>query len=141
MCVFAALDVSQELTAVCVVDGAGAVIAEGKVETCPDAIAAWLGRWTTTLLTVGMETGPLAVWLWNALAAKGLPIICLDARHASAALKMMPNKTDRHDARGLAQIVRTGWFKEVRINVDSHSKCDTGYVRSRHGNEIQPPQP
>jgi transposase len=115
MSVFAALDVSQEQTAICMVDGAGAVIAEGKVETCPDAIAAWLGRWTTALRTVGMETGPLAVWLWNALAAKGLPIVCLDARHASAALKMMPNKTDRHDARGLAQIVRTGWFKEVRI--------------------------
>jgi transposase len=62
-----------------------------------------------------METGPLAIWLWNALAAKGLPIVVLDARHASAALKMMPNKTDRHDARGLAQIVRTGWYKEVRI--------------------------
>jgi transposase len=62
-----------------------------------------------------METGPLAVWLRNALSAKGLPIVCLDARHAHGVLKMMPNKTDRHDARGLAQIVRTGWFKEVRI--------------------------
>ena len=61
-----------------------------------------------------METGQLAVWLWNALSAKRLPIVCLDARHANAALKMMPNKTDRHDARGLAQIVRTGWFKTVR---------------------------
>ena len=62
-----------------------------------------------------METGPLAVWLWNELTKRGLPIVCLDARHASAALSMMPNKTDRHDAAGLAQIVRTGWFKEVRI--------------------------
>jgi transposase len=62
-----------------------------------------------------METGPLAVWLWNALTARGLPIVCMDARHASGVLKMMPNKTDRHDARGLAQIVRTSWFKAVRI--------------------------
>jgi transposase len=115
MSIFAALDVSQEQTAVCVVDGGGSIVAEGKVPTCPDAIAAWLGRWTGSLEKVGMETGPLAVWLWNALSAKGLPIVCLDARHANAALKMMPNKTDRHDARGLAQIVRTGWFKEVRI--------------------------
>ena len=113
MGVYAALDVSQELTAICVVDDAGALLAEGKVDTCPDAVAAWLGRWT--LEKVGMETGPMAVWLWNALTARGLPIVCLDARHASAVLKMMPNKTDRHDARGLAQIVRTGWFKEVRI--------------------------
>ncbi len=62
-----------------------------------------------------METGPLAVWLWNELRTRGLSIVCLDARHASAALAMMPNKTDRHDAAGLAQIVRTGWYKEVRI--------------------------
>ena len=115
MGVYAALDVSQELTAICVIDDGGALLAEGKVATCPDAIATWLGRWTEVLEKVGMETGPLAVWLWNALTAKGLPVVCLDARHASAALKMMPNKTDRHDARGLAQIVRTGWFKTVRI--------------------------
>lgn len=62
-----------------------------------------------------METGPLAVWLWNALTERQVPIICMDARHASGVLKMMPNKTDRHDARGLAQIVRTGWFKAVQI--------------------------
>ena len=62
-----------------------------------------------------METGPLAVWLWNALIAREVPIVCLDARHANGVLKMMPNKTDRHDARGLAQIVRTGWFKAVQI--------------------------
>lgn len=115
MGVYAALDVSQELTAICVIDDGGALLAEGKVATCPDAIATWLGRWTGVLEKVGMETGPLAVWLWNALTAKGLPVVCLDARHAGAALKMMPNKTDRHDARGLAQIVRTGWFKAVRI--------------------------
>lgn len=115
MGVFTALDVSQETTAICVVDAGGAILTEGKVATCAEAISAWLGRWSGELEKVGMETGPLTVWLWNALAAKGLPIVVLDARHASAALKMMPNKTDRHDARGLAQIVRTGWYKEVRI--------------------------
>lgn len=115
MGVFAALDVSQEKTAVCVIDDKGAILAEGKIVTCPDGIADWLGRWADRLEKIGMETGPLAVWLWNALAAKGLPIVVLDARHANAALKMMPNKTDRHDAIGLAQIVRTGWYKEVRI--------------------------
>lgn len=62
-----------------------------------------------------METGPLAVWLWNSLAARNVPIICLDARHANGVLNMMPNKTDRHDARCLAQIVRTGWCKAVQI--------------------------
>src|SRR5690349_24918096 len=57
----------------------------------------------------------MAVWLWNELHDRGLPIICIDARHANAALKVRPNKTDRNDAAGLAQVVRTGWFKQVRI--------------------------
>lgn len=112
---YAALDVSMEQTAICVVDETGKKIVEGKVASCPEVIATWLAEKAGGLTRVGMETGPLAVWFWNELATRGLPIVCIDARHASAALKMMPNKTDRHDAAGLAQIVRTGWYKEVRI--------------------------
>lgn len=112
---FAALDVSQKETAICLVDQGGTILAETKVSTCPEAIADWLAERCDDLERVGMETGPLAVWLWNALAARQVPIVCLDARHANGVLKMMPNKTDRHDARGLAQIVRTGWFKAVQI--------------------------
>lgn len=115
MSVFVALDVSQEQTAICVVASDGAIVAEAKVVTCPDAIASWLSPWKDDIDKIGMETGPLAVWLWNALTVRELPVVCLDARHANGVLKMMPNKTDRHDARGLAQIVRTGWFKAVRI--------------------------
>jgi transposase len=115
MRVFVALDVSQEQTAVCVVSADGAIVAEAKVATCPNAITLWLEPWRQSIEKIGMETGPLAVWLWNALTARELPVVCLDARHANGVLKMMPNKTDRHDARGLAQIVRTGWFKAVRI--------------------------
>jgi len=91
------------------------VISEAKLPTCPDAIAAWLGKKAINLARVGLETGPMAVWLWNELHARALPVICLDARHAHAALKVRPNKTDRNDAAGLAQIVRTGWFKQVQI--------------------------
>ena len=83
MGVYAALDVSQEETAICVVGQDGALMAAAKVPTCPDAIADWLARWSEGLERVGMETGPLAVWLWNALTAGGLPIVCLDARHAN----------------------------------------------------------
>lgn len=115
MGMFAALDVSQDQTAICLVSEDGAILAEAKVPTCPDAIAGWLKERSDCLDRVGMETGPLAVWLWNALTARQVPILCLDARHANGVLKMMPNKTDRHDARGLAQIVRTGWFKAVQI--------------------------
>ena len=115
MSCFAALDVSQETTAICVVDEVGQVLAEKKVATCPDAISGYLSKTAPCLVRVGLETGPLAVWLWNELAARQLPILCIDARHANAALKMRPVKTDRNDAAGLAQIMRTGWFKEVRI--------------------------
>jgi len=112
---YAALDVSLEATAVCVIDEDGRILIEKKIPTCPDAIASWLTKTVPDLVRVGMETGPLAVWLWNELHDKGLPIVCMDARHANAALKVRPNKTDRNDAAGLAQIVRTGWFKQVRI--------------------------
>jgi transposase len=89
------------------------------VATCPETIAQWLAKNAAGLVRVGMETGPLAVWLWNELHAKGVPVVCIDARHANAALKMRANKTDRNDAAGLAQIVRTGWFKQVRIKTRS----------------------
>ena len=112
---YAALDVSQETTAICVVDENGRIVAEKTVATCPDTIATWLLKHTNKLARVGLETGPLAVWLWNELREHDLPVICLDARHAHAALKMRSNKTDRNDAAGLAQIVRTGWFKQVQI--------------------------
>src|ERR671913_155063 len=112
---YAGLDVSLETTAICILDEAGRIVAERKVPTCPEAIATWLGKHASSLERAGMETGPLAVWLWNELHDRGLPILCIDARHANAALKMRPNKTDRNDAAGLAQIVRAGWFKQVRI--------------------------
>ena len=118
---FAALDVSQEETAICVVRQDGTHVAEAKVPSCPDAIADWLTERTEGLERVGMETGPLAAWLWNALTERQVPIICMDARHASGVLKMMPNETDRHDARGLAQIVRTGRFNAAQIKShDAH---------------------
>ena len=112
---YAGLDVSLETTAICILDEAGQIVAERKVPTCPEAIATWLGKHASALERAGMETGPLAVWLWNELHDRGLPIICIDARYAAAALKMRPNKADRNDAAGLAQIVRAGWFKQVRI--------------------------
>ena len=115
MAQYAALDVSQETTAICLVDESGKVRRQAKVATCPETISRWFAENATGLVRIGMETGPLAVWLWNELDAKGLPVVCMDARHANAALKMRPNKTDRNDAAALAQIVRTGWFKHVRI--------------------------
>jgi transposase len=84
---YAALDVSLETTAICVVDERGRMIREKKVATCPDAIALILCEGSHELARVGLETGPLAMWLWNELRDRGLPVVCLDARHAHAALK------------------------------------------------------
>ena len=84
---YAALDVSQEMTCVCLVDETGHVISEAKLPTCPDAITAWLGKKAVGLTRVGLETGPMAVWLWNELHARALPVVCLDARHATPLLR------------------------------------------------------
>lgn len=110
---YAGLDVSQQTTSICIVDDEGKIVAERKVASCPDAIAEALEPFAIT--RAGLETGPLSVWLWNGLKERGVPIVCMDARHANAALKMMPAKTDRNDAIGLAQIVRTGWCKSVHV--------------------------
>jgi transposase len=72
-------------------------------------------------LRIGLETGPTTKWLWTELKRLGLPVICIDARHAKAVLKMQINKSDRNDAAGIARIMQTGWFKEVRVkDIDSH---------------------
>lgn len=116
---FVGLDVSQATTAICVVDDDGGTVAEGQIVTCPGAIAAFVRDKARGLVRIGLETGPLAVWLFGALRQDGLPVVCLDARHAHAGLAMMTNKTDRNDAAGLAQIVRTGWFREVHVRSDA----------------------
>jgi len=81
----------------------------------PDAIAAVLMRRAAGALKIGIETGPMTVWLWHALTALELRIVCLDARHAAAALKLQMNKTDRNDAFGLARLVRSGWYRPVAV--------------------------
>src|SRR5215475_13090142 len=73
-------------------------------------------------IRVGLETGPTTTWLWTELKRLGLPVICIDARHARAVLKMQINKSDRNDAAGIARIMQTGWFKEVRVkDLDNHT--------------------
>ena len=112
---YVGLDVSLKMTALCVVDHDGAWLAEGKVASEPGALAAWLAVHAPEACRIGLETGPLSVWLWNELKERGLPVHVIDARHAKAGLALQTSKTDRNDARGLAQIMRTGWFREVRV--------------------------
>ena len=118
---YVGLDVSQEQTSVCVVDGGGQVIWEGKCAATPEAIAATIRTRAPEVVRIGLESGPLSAWHWHELRKLGLPVVCLAARHAKAALALQLNKSDRNDARGLAQIVRTGWYREVAVEgVDSH---------------------
>ena len=118
---FVGLDVSQQLTHVCVVDGDGRVVWRGTCLSTPEEIAATISARAPHAVRIGLETGPLSTWHWHALKKMGLPVICIDARHAKAALSMQINKTDRNDAFGLAQIMRTGWYREVGVkSIENH---------------------
>ena len=118
---YVGLDVSLKLTAICVVDRAGSVIREGMVDSAPETIAEFVTSNAPSVVRIGLEAGPTATWLWTELKQLGLPVICIDARHAKAVLKMQINKSDRNDAAGIARIMQTGWFKEVRVkDLDSH---------------------
>jgi transposase len=112
---YVGLDVSQKATSVCVVDEDGRKIWAGKCASTPEALAATIRAHAPQADRVGLETGPLCVWHFHGLKALGMPIVCIDARHAKAALAMQVNKTDENDAEGLAQIMRTGWFRAVHV--------------------------
>ena len=105
---FVGLDVSQETTAVCVVDEAGTRLWRGQCLSTPEQIEAVIRQHAEEGGRLGIETGLMTTWLVHELRARGLNVVCLDARHARAALKMQLNKTDANDAEGLAQIMRTG---------------------------------
>ena len=119
---YVGLDVSLKQTSICVVNEKGSVVREGVVDSAPDAIAGFVRLKAPGAVRIGLETGPTATWLWTELARLGLPVICIDARHARAVLKMQVNKNDRNDAAGIARIMQTGWFKEVHVkDLDSHA--------------------
>jgi transposase len=119
---YVGLDVSLKQISICVVNQVGSVVREGVVDSEPEAIAAFVRSKAPGAIRIGLETGPTATWLWTELKQLGLPVICIDARHAKAVLKMQVNKSDRNDAAGIARIMQTGWFKEVRVkDLDSHS--------------------
>jgi transposase len=109
------LHVSLETTSVCILDAAGSITFEGMVESNPAAIEQVLKQRAPTAVKVGLETGPTSPWLWHELHAAGVPVICIDARYTQAVLSMRINKTDRNDTQGLAQLMRVGWYREVKV--------------------------
>src|SRR6201997_3252593 len=112
---FAGLDVSVKDTSVSVVDETGKITRELKVASEPEALLAVLRNPTYRFKRIGLEAGPLSQWLFSALAEADLPVICVETRHMRAVLKARINKTDRNDARGIAQMMRVGLYRPVHV--------------------------
>ena len=122
---YAGLDVSLKETAICIVNDNGKIVFEQMVPTDPQAITKCLRKHGPRLERFGLESGATSAWLWREFRQLGLPVICLDSRHAHRALSMKRNKNDRNDARGLADLVRIGWYREARVR-----SIDAQFVRS-----------
>lgn len=112
---FAGLDISVKETSVCIVDDTGRIAREVKVASEPEALLAVLTNPAYHFKRIGLEAGPLSQWLYSALAEAGLPAICVETRHMRAVLKAQINKTDRNDARSIAQMMPAGLYRPVHV--------------------------
>ena len=110
---YAGLDVSLELTSVCIVDAQGCIVREEKVASEPEELIRFLRASELPVARVGLEAGPLSQWLHAGLVSAGFEAVLLETRHVKAALSAMTVKTDRRDARGIAQLLRLGWYRPV----------------------------
>ena len=118
---YAALDVSLRSVNVCVIDDAGDLHSEAKLDSEVEAIVAYLRGLDCEIASVGLEAGTLTQYLTYGLQAAGYEAVCMEARQVKAALSAMRNKTDKHDARGIAQILRSGWYSRVHVkSLESH---------------------
>jgi transposase len=122
---FAGLDVSVNETSVCIVDDTGKIVREVKVASEPDALLQVLKDRCYCFKRIGLEAGPLSQWLYGALGEANLPVICVETRHMRAVLKAQINKTDRNDARGIAQMMRAGLYKPVHVKTLRSQKLRT----------------
>ncbi|QOZ25411.1 IS110 family transposase [Bradyrhizobium sp. CCBAU 51753] len=110
---YAGIDVSLECSSVCVVDANGKIVREAKVASEPEALIDWFRSLGFDLARIGLEAGPLSQWLYAAMKKACLAVELLETRHVSDAFKAMPVKSDRNDARNIAQLIRLGWFRPV----------------------------
>ena len=110
---YAGIDVSLECSSVCVVDANGKIWREARVASEPEALIAWFHSLGFGLERIGLEAGPLSQWLFAGMKAAGLAVELLETRHVRKAFEAMPVKSDRNDARGIAQLMRLGWFRPV----------------------------
>lgn len=130
MTIFAGFDVSDKTTHICVVDSEGGVLRRDVVASDPDALGRYLERHCPDLVRVVLETGPLSTFLYHGLVERGVPVECICARHAKGVLATRVNKSDVHDAEGLAQLARTGWYKRVHMKA-SATHIDRAALRIR----------
>ena len=121
---YAGLDVSLKAVSICVTDASGAVRWRGDVVNDAAAVCAALSRHAPRLARAVLEAGSCGVHLYRGLQAAGSPVVCVCARHAKKVLQCRVNKTDANDAEGLAQLARTGWYRE-------------GYVKSREAHVLR----
>ncbi len=119
---YAGLDVSVKETSVCVVDETGRICREMKVPSHPDDLVQALQNPAWRLERIGLEAGPLSQWLFSGVAGAGLPIVCIETRHTKAFLKAQVNKSDRNDARGIAQMMRVNLFRPVHVKTLASQK-------------------
>jgi transposase len=110
---YAGIDVSLECSSVCVVDASGKIVREGKAASEPEALSSWFGSLGLGLTRIGLEAGPLSQWLYAHMKRAGFAVELLETRHMSDAFKAMSVKSDRNDARNIAQLMRLGWFRPV----------------------------
>lgn len=116
---YVGLDVSQKETSVCILDDDGCVVFEGRAPTDPGALARLIRKRAPGTVRIGFETGAMAGWLWHEFKRLDLPVVCVDARHAHATLSVRLNKSDPNDARGLAELIRVGWYREVKVKSEA----------------------
>lgn len=116
---YAALDVSLNKTAVCVMDRDGNLVRKAEAPTCPEALADLLRALDGQYERIGLEAGPMSEWLVRGLAARGIEAVLMETRQAHKALSAMTVKTDRNDARSLAHLLRMDWFRPVHVKAET----------------------
>src|SRR5687767_1046386 len=116
---YAGIDVSLERSSVCVVDTTGRIVREAKVASEPEALVGFFGHLGVAVTRIGLEAGPLSQWLHAGLTGAGFESVLLETRQVKAALSAMVVKTDRKDARGIAQLLRMGWYRPVHCKSPS----------------------
>ncbi len=132
---YAGIDVSLECSSVCVVNASGKIVREAKVASEPEALIGWFGTLGLGLARVGLEAGTLSQWLYAAMRQAGLAVELLETRHVYEAFKSMPVKSDRNDARKIAQLMRLGWFRPVHCKSITAQEIPRDADRAQAGAE------